>query len=225
MKRCRLTPAFTALVFVLTVVLLNGIVVNSASALNPPGPSGCITVAGSPLSTCPAGAPSISASDGNGLGVTSTGAVYSEGYGMVSGVSNLHLAAPIVGIADFGGPLSYYLVGADGGVFAIGEDAQLYGSMSGHPLNAPIVGIVPAQAGYWLFAADGGVFTFGNAQFYGSAGNLHLNAPIVGMFGTPDGKGYWLVASDGGIFTFGDAQVLRLKGRTTNPSHSGHGRY
>ncbi len=136
---------------------------------------------------------------------------------MVSGVSNLHLAAPIVGIADFGGPLSYYLVGADGGVFAIGEDAQFYGSMSGHPLNAPIVGIVPAQAGYWLFAADGGVFTFGNAQFYGSAGNLHLNAPIVGMFGTPDGKGYWLVASDGGIFTFGDAQFYGSRGGQPTP--------
>ena len=54
-------------------------------------------------------------------------------------------------------------------------------------------------------AADGGIFTFGDAGFYGSTGAIRLNQPIVGMAATPDGKGYWLVAADGGIFTFGDA--------------------
>lgn len=34
--------------------------------------------------------------------------------------------------------------------------------------------------GYWLAAADGGVFTFGGAAFYGSAAGMHLNAPVVG---------------------------------------------
>jgi hypothetical protein len=55
-------------------------------------------------------------------------------------------------------------------------------------------------------AADGGVFTYGDAPFYGSMGAVHLNKPIVGMATTPDGKGYWLVAADGGVFTFGDAR-------------------
>ena len=54
-------------------------------------------------------------------------------------------------------------------------------------------------------AADGGVFSFGDAQFHGSTGSLRLNKPVVGMAVTPDGGGYWLVASDGGIFAFGDA--------------------
>jgi hypothetical protein len=54
-------------------------------------------------------------------------------------------------------------------------------------------------------AADGGIFTFGDAGYFGSTGNIHLNKPIVGMAATPDGQGYWLMASDGGIFTFGDA--------------------
>ena len=62
--------------------------------------------------------------------------------------------------------------------------------------------------GYWLVAADGGIFSFGDAQFFGSTGNIHLNQPIVGMASTPDGMGYWLVAKDGGIFTFGDAPFL-----------------
>jgi hypothetical protein len=57
-------------------------------------------------------------------------------------------------------------------------------------------------------AADGGIFSFGDAAFYGSTGAITLNKPIVGMASTPDGGGYWLVASDGGIFSFGDAVFL-----------------
>ena len=59
--------------------------------------------------------------------------------------------------------------------------------------------------GYWEVAADGGIFSFGDAGFYGLTGSLHLNGAIVGMATTPDGGGYWLVASDGGIFNYGDA--------------------
>jgi hypothetical protein len=59
--------------------------------------------------------------------------------------------------------------------------------------------------GFWVAAADGGVFAVGDAGFYGSTGGLVLNKPIVGMAVTPDQGGYWLVASDGGVFAFGDA--------------------
>ena len=90
------------------------------------------------------------------------------------------------------------------GVSAFGT-ALAYGAPS--EVNEPLVGIAatPDGKGYWLAAADGGVFTFGDAGFYGSAGNIALYRPIVGMAATPDGKGYWLAASDGGVFTFGDA--------------------
>ena len=72
-------------------------------------------------------------------------------------------------------------------------------------------------SGYWLAAADGGVFTFGDAAFYGSMGGKPLNQPVVGMASTPDGGGYWLVASDGGIFNFGDAAFYgSTGGRTLN---------
>ncbi|MCZ7526816.1 MAG: CapA family protein [Acidimicrobiia bacterium] len=54
-------------------------------------------------------------------------------------------------------------------------------------------------------AADGGIFTYGDAAFHGSTGGLRLSQPVVGMAPTPTGNGYWLVAADGGIFTFGDA--------------------
>jgi len=73
---------------------------------------------------------------------------------------------------------------------------------------APIVGIAayePTGLGYWTVAANGGVFTFGDAPFAGSAGALRLAAPIVGMAATRSGQGYWLLGRDGGVFTFGDA--------------------
>jgi L-ascorbate metabolism protein UlaG (beta-lactamase superfamily) len=85
-------------------------------------------------------------------------------------------------------------------------------------LQQPVVGITPTEnrSGYWLVAADGGVFSFGDAGYFGSvpgsglepadvAGGPHLSAPIVGMASSTDGKGYFMVAADGGVFAFGDA--------------------
>jgi hypothetical protein len=88
-----------------------------------------------------------------------------------------------------------------------GPVASNFGDASGIALNKPMVGMSPTSDGngYWLVAADGGIFTYGDAQFHGSTGSLRLNKPIVGMAVTPDGGGYWLVATDGGVFAFGDA--------------------
>ncbi len=81
-------------------------------------------------------------------------------------------------------------------------------------LHLPVaMAATPDGGGYWLVAADGGVFAFGDARFSGSTGNIALNAPVVGMAATPDGGGYWLVAADGGVFAFGDA---RFSGSTGN---------
>jgi hypothetical protein len=117
-----------------------------------------------------------------------------------------------------GGPVtctgapSYRLAASDGGVFSF--CAPYFGSMGGHHLNQPIVGMAstPDGQGYWLVARDGGIFSFGDARFFGSTGNLRLNRPIVGMTATPDGGGYWLVAADGGVFSFGDARFFGSTG-------------
>jgi hypothetical protein len=116
------------------------------------------------------------------------------------------LTAPAKAMVATSDGQGYWLVSANGGVFAFG-DAGFYDSMAGQPLSAPIVGMAatPDDQGYWLVASDGGVFAFGDARFYGSMGGHPLNQPIVGMAATPNGQGYWLVASDGGIFAFGDA--------------------
>jgi hypothetical protein len=55
--------------------------------------------------------------------------------------------------------------------------------MGGQHLNAPIVGMAatPDGGGYWLVAADGGVFSFGDAAFSGAAAGSTTGAPIVGV--------------------------------------------
>jgi hypothetical protein len=58
-----------------------------------------------------------------------------------------------------------------------------------------------------MVAADGGIFSFGDAAFSGSMGGSVLNQPIVGMAAPPapapaGTTGYWLVARDGGVFAF-----------------------
>jgi SpoIID/LytB domain protein len=125
------------------------------------------------------------------------------------------------GFGDWGGRVtSLTLVGSKQNVEMSGDQfAGTLGLMSdwftiSTLLNKPIVGMAatPDGKGYWEVAADGGIFSFGDAVFYGSTGALTLNKPIVGMAATPDGKGYWLVAADGGIFSFGDASFFGSTG-------------
>src|SRR6202022_3898497 len=63
-------------------------------------------------------------------------------------------------------------------------------------LSRPVVGSAPPPSGqgYWLVAADGGVFTFGDAGFLGSTGGLHLNQPVVAVAGAPPGVRHLLGA-------------------------------
>lgn len=80
-------------------------------------------------------------------------------------------------------------------------------------LSAAVVAVAtPARDGYWLAAADGGVFSYGTAQFFGSLGGQHLNSPIVAAAATHTGHGYWLASADGGVFAFGDAQFYGSMG-------------
>jgi hypothetical protein len=104
-------------------------------------------------------------------------------------------------------------------------DARSYGSTGAIHLNQPIVGMTstPIGRGYWLVAADGGLFSYGDARFLGSMGASHLNQPVVGMAGAPSGRGYWLVARDGGIFSFGDARFFGSFANSSSDRHR-HGR-
>ena len=129
------------------------------------------------------------------------------------GYTGESIAEPAVGMTPTPDQGGYWLVGADGGVFAFG-DAPFLGSTGGMHINRPVVGMAPTPDGngYWLVASDGGIFSYGDARFFGSTGGIRLNQPVVGMAPTPDGNGYWLVASDGGIFAYGDAQFFGSTG-------------
>jgi hypothetical protein len=78
------------------------------------------------------------------------------------------LAAPIVGGAYLPDQSGYWLVGADGGVFAF--NAPFFGSMGGKVLQRPIVSMLatPSGKGYLLIGADGGIYAFGDAVELGS---------------------------------------------------------
>ena len=74
-------------------------------------------------------------------------------------------------------------------------------------LAAPVVdaAVTPSGGGYWLVAADGGVFNRGDAGFHGSLAGTKLEAAVCGIEATETGRGYTLFAADGGVFPFGDA--------------------
>jgi hypothetical protein len=133
-----------------------------------------------------------------------------------------------------GSPPGYYLLGQDGGLFALG-DAPFKGSAAAQAArtNAVAMATTPSGRGYWIATQDGNVFAFGDAPDYGSMGGLRLNKPIVGMTSATDGKGYWLVAQDGGIFAFGPSAKFwgstgsialnqPIVGMTTAPAGNGY---
>jgi peptidoglycan hydrolase-like protein with peptidoglycan-binding domain len=102
---------------------------------------------------------------------------------------------------------------------AANSGVQGFGSVTslGAPgvINQPLISMAATTngKGYWLVAADGGIFSY-NAPFFGSTGNIVLNSPVVDLTPTPTGKGYWLAAADGGVFSFGDAQFYGSMGGT-----------
>ena len=67
---------------------------------------------------------------------------------------------------------------------------------------AAALGALPT--GYRLSAADGGLFSFGDAPFSGSGVGLGA-APLVGATPHVGGRGYWLARADGQVDAFGAA--------------------
>jgi hypothetical protein len=93
--------------------------------------------------------------------------------------------------------------------------APYFGSAIGR-LNRPIVGMAstPDGNGYWLVAADGGVFSYGDAKFFGSIAG---STTVVDMASTSDGLGYTVVGSGGQLFAFGDAPVMTSPSPVNGP--------
>ena len=92
------------------------------------------------------------------------------------------------------------------GLIVPSGDAPFFGDLHRDNLPTSIVALasLPSNTGYYLAAANGGVFTFGGAHFYGSPGGQNT-APIVSMTVTASGHGYRLVDAHGTHYTYGDA--------------------
>jgi hypothetical protein len=139
------------------------------------------------------------------------GGVFSFGAApFVGSAATMARGSRFVAMASLPSGAGYDVVTAAGSVLAFDGTAMTPKTLAGTAglaLAAPVVDIelTPDGGGYWLFAADGGVFAFGNAPFLGSAASLALQRPIVDAQRTSDGRGYWLLAADGGVFTFGNA--------------------
>ena len=58
----------------------------------------------------------------------------------------------------------------------------------------------PDGNGYWLVAADGGIFTFGDAGYFGSVPAAHpASVGVVAISPVSDGQGYWIAGSNGAV--------------------------
>ncbi len=163
--------------------------------------------------------------------VGSDGGIFTFGSAAFHGsTGSFHLQRPVVGItptADRGG---YWLVAADGGIFAFG-DAGFHGSIpgvglrpagvgGGPALAAPIVAMVPSAdgGGYFMVAADGGIFAFGDAHFSGSCPGIGgCTGRAVAVVPDASGLGYWLVTDGGRVYAFGDAPTLGSRSAGSSP--------
>jgi YVTN family beta-propeller protein len=113
------------------------------------------------------------------------------------------LDAPIVGMvpsADDGG---YFMVGADGGVFAFG-DAKFEGSCPGiGGCSGAAVAVMPDASGngYWVVTATGHVYAFGDAPNYGEPGSQSV--PVTSAVRSANGMGYMILFANGAVAAYG----------------------
>src|ERR1019366_3119831 len=144
--------------------------------------------------------------------VASDGGVFSFGdaafYGSIPGLGISpddspvlpRLNAPIVGMVPTTDGKGYFLVGADGGVFAFG-DARFEGSCPGIGGCSSGVSSVMTDGsgdGDWVVTYTGNVYAFGDATNYGDpAVYLPYATQVPSAVRTASGSGYWILFSDG----------------------------
>jgi hypothetical protein len=77
------------------------------------------------------------------------------------------------------------------------------------PSSAPPTRPGAGRSGYWMVAADGQAYNFGDAPDLGDASDsLPPGVKAVDLEPTPSGNGYWIVDHRGDVYSFGDAHNL-----------------
>jgi hypothetical protein len=141
------------------------------------------------------------------------GSIPALGIAPAGSASPSRLSAPIVAMVPSSDDGGYFMVGADGGVFAFG-DAKFSGSCPGiGGCSGAAVAVMPDATGegYWLVTVSGHVYAFGDAVHYGAPSLQTI--PVTSAAATPDGLGYWILYANGSVAAFGDATNL---GQPTN---------
>jgi len=174
-------------------------------------------VSATPAATIPSAPSGLTATAGNGQVALSWVAPSSSGDGTVIGYDVYEgtspggeLSTPING-STLITATSYTVKGLTNGttyyftVEAVNSSATSPAS-SQASATPTLDATTPTKQGYWEVAANGAVFSFGDATYHGSLPGLGISvSDIVGMAATPDGGGYWLVGSNGAVYSFGDA--------------------
>ena len=154
--------------------------------------------------------------------VASDGGIFSYGntsfYGSIPGLG-IHpagsglpnsLNSPIVAMVSSNDGGGYFMVGADGGVFAFG-DATFAGSCPGiGGCSGTAVGVVPTRGtngGYWVVTSTGNVYGFGTPS-YGQPGPQSspiTSATVSYNLSEGYGGGYYVLDANGQVFAYGNA--------------------
>ena len=127
------------------------------------------------------------------------------------------------------GPSGYWMLGADGRVYAFGRAVGYPGVVPG------ATAMVPRKdgTGYWITDAAGNVRAYGAASSFGGGPRLGRGERIITIATTNTDRGYWLFSNDGRSFAFGDAHLYGdMSGTPLNgpivasaATPSGHGYY
>ena len=99
------------------------------------------------------------------------------------------------------GPGGYWMLGADGRVYAFGHAVGFPG------VFAHTVAMAPRKdgKGYWIADDAGHVLARGTARSFGGSPPLLAGERIATISATSTGRGYWLFSDIGRVFAFGDA--------------------
>ncbi len=137
--------------------------------------------------------------------------------------------------ASDAGRSGYWMVAADGEVYAFG-DARALGDAALPPgVDAVDIEPTPSGNGYWIVDSAGHVSAMGDARWMGNAdaARLAVGEKVTSISATPTGDGYWLFTTRGRVLPRGDAafhgdmSAIPLNGPVLDsvPSASGDGYY
>jgi plastocyanin len=101
--------------------------------------------------------------------------------------------------------IGYWMLGADGHVFAFGDAVNLGESVGAVPGRVDLVA-TPSSGGYWILNETGGIVPFGDAKFHGAPGPPDAGDRYVSLAPTPDAGGYWVFSANGHVLAFGNAR-------------------